>query len=402
MKKIILISSPISPLKKGSGVHSSLLNEAEAISKYSDYSVEIWGLTGSLSYGYSFKEFDGYSTYQEKQFKIIPDGSNPSIYEPRYPFWSNSYNPSLEQFIEAENNYDLKDKKEIAFHHMMEEVVNVQDNDNEVVFVNYGHEYQAYQAAYQNKVNLILRPNLSPMNHFNVIDLFIPQLHALSKPMAFISSTQAHYFLGTQKEKNNSAVLYQCFEEHLFPERTPAFEERKIDLFWAAGIDELKGLHVACEVALRLNKQIHVAGPILNQHYFNTVMEKYSNIVYVGNLNQEELYSYYQNSKVFLQTQKSVMNEAFGRTVAEAGMLGCYLGMLDVGANYEAGGFFFPVFSNKEALVKHLVDIFETGFDNTNIATELKNKFSQKMFAKTLLSIIDNKNNLNSNPHFTI
>nr|WP_269468669.1 glycosyltransferase [Alteromonas sp. ASW11-130] len=94
--------------------------------------------------------------------------------------------------------------------------------------------------------------------------------------------------------------------------------QRKNQLLWVGRICEDKDVTTAIECARAIDMRLIIAGPIINQDYFDhrVAPQLSDTIQYAGHLEQGELSSLYLTSKALLNTAK--WNEPFGLTTLEA------------------------------------------------------------------------------------
>ena len=91
-------------------------------------------------------------------------------------------------------------------------------------------------------------------------------------------------------------------------------------LVFLGRIEEIKGTHIAIEVANRTNKKLIIAGNIPNDHqsYFDLKVKPYltERIQYIGPVNDQQKNILLQNASAFLMP--ILWNEPFGIVMAEA------------------------------------------------------------------------------------
>ncbi len=117
-------------------------------------------------------------------------------------------------------------------------------------------------------------------------------------------------------------------------------------LIFLGRIEEIKGTHIAIEVAKRTNSKLIIAGNITsdNQHYFDTKVQPFLNdqIKYIGPVNDLEKNKLLQQAKAFLMP--ILWDEPFGIVMAEAMACGT------------------PVIGFRRGSVPEVVQHGETGF----------------------------------------
>ena len=105
-------------------------------------------------------------------------------------------------------------------------------------------------------------------------------------------------------------------------------------LSWAGRIVPEKGLKRAAELARAARKVLRVAGPIVDQTYWDAVQRQYKDvIVYDGFLERPSLQAMLGGAEAFLQTQE--WHEALGIVTIESIMCGAPVVAVDRGANAE-------------------------------------------------------------------
>lgn len=160
-------------------------------------------------------------------------------------------------------------------------------------------------------------------------------------------------------------------------------------LVFLGRIEEIKGTHVAIEVAIKTNKKLIIAGniPAEHQRYFEEEVKPYlnDNITYIGPVNDSQKNELLQNAAAFLMP--ILWNEPFGIVMAEAMACGT------------------PVIGFARGSVPEVVKNKITGFTCTNIddminavnsiskinretvRAEAENRFSAKVIADNYLQL---------------
>lgn len=151
-----------------------------------------------------------------------------------------------------------------------------------------------------------------------------PTLSQIRKAVSFakrgtISFTGCSNYISNQiAEVGKAYTVYNGVPLELFH-----FNEQVSDdapLVFLGRIEEIKGTHVAIEVAIKSNRKLLIAGNIPAEHslYFDEKVKPFLNdqIQYIGPVNDEQKNKLLQNASAFLMP--ILWNEPFGIVMAEA------------------------------------------------------------------------------------
>lgn len=151
-----------------------------------------------------------------------------------------------------------------------------------------------------------------------------PTLSQIKKVMLLAKKGSMHFtgcsdYISNQiKPYAPSSTIYNGVPLEQFQFNNDVSEDAP--LVFLGRVEEIKGTHVAIEVALKTNSKLIIAGNIPSeyQHYFDEKVKPYLNeqIQYIGPVNDVQKNSLLQNAKAFLMP--ILWNEPFGIVMAEA------------------------------------------------------------------------------------
>lgn len=160
-------------------------------------------------------------------------------------------------------------------------------------------------------------------------------------------------------------------------------------LVFLGRIEEIKGTHVAIEVAIKTNKKLIIAGNIPSEHkqYFEEKVKPYlnENITYIGPVNDIQKNELLQNASAFLMP--ILWNEPFGIVMAEAmacgtPVIGFARGSVPEVVKNEITGFTCTTIDDMINAVNSISKI-----NRETVRAEAENRFSAKVIADNYLQL---------------
>lgn len=160
-------------------------------------------------------------------------------------------------------------------------------------------------------------------------------------------------------------------------------------LVFLGRIEEIKGTHVAIEVAIKTNKKLIIAGNIPSEHkqYFEEKVKPYlnENITYIGPVNDIQKNELLQNASAFLMP--ILWNEPFGIVMAEAmacgtPVIGFARGSVPEVVKNEITGFTCTTIDDMINAVNSISKI-----NRETVRAEAENRFSAKVIAVNYLQL---------------
>lgn len=160
-------------------------------------------------------------------------------------------------------------------------------------------------------------------------------------------------------------------------------------LVFLGRIEEIKGTHVAIEVAIKTNKKLIIAGNIPTEHqqYFEEKVKPYlnDNITYIGPVNDLQKNELLQNAAAFLMP--ILWNEPFGIVMAEAmacgtPVIGFARGSVPEVVKNEVTGF---TCNTIDEMINAAYNISK--INRETVRAEAETRFSAKVIADTYLQL---------------
>lgn len=160
-------------------------------------------------------------------------------------------------------------------------------------------------------------------------------------------------------------------------------------LVFLGRIEEIKGTHVAIEVAIKTNKKLIIAGNIPSEHkqYFEEKVKPYlnENITYIGPVNDIQKNELLQNASAFLMP--ILWNEPFGIVMAEAmacgtPVIGFARGSVPEVVKNDTTGFTCTTIDDMINAVNSISKI-----NRETVRAEAENRFSAKVIADNYLQL---------------
>lgn len=160
-------------------------------------------------------------------------------------------------------------------------------------------------------------------------------------------------------------------------------------LVFLGRIEEIKGTHIAIEVAIKTNKKLIIAGNISAEHqqYFEEKVKPYlnDNITYIGPVNDHQKNELLQNAAAFLMP--ILWNEPFGIVMAEAmacgtPVIGFARGSVPEVVKNEVTGY---TCTNIEEMIIAVNNISK--INRQKVRAEAESRFSAKVIADNYIQI---------------
>lgn len=321
--KILIVNTFYSPNMIGGAEHSVKLL-AEGLCKRG-HSVAVFSIDGSSTIKETINGIDVYRS-----------GKTHFDYNARFFGKGNIMNKLFSRILDL-YNYELKEDYEWAIQDFEPDIIHTNNIYGLSPFVWIYASNKSIPIVHTVRDYFLLRPN-SLYEKRDLLSIFACKIYmsyfrkfsqivnAVTAPSSFILNKyiESNYFKSSQKYSIWNAVSFNIDDVKNAVNKKLSRREHKTIFLYAGSLIEIKGVRNLLSAVNDLKDieyELHICGDGPLHELVEDACHTNKNILYFGNLSEEELYQQYQICDVVVVP--SIWEEPFGRTLIEANMCGC-------------------------------------------------------------------------------